>query len=69
MRTERDERARQRRMLSVVFVLSLVHQLHARSQVLRLIPGMPEHAPGAGGEQGGDENEKDEPGADQAPKG
>jgi hypothetical protein len=56
-------------MFGVIFVLALVDQLHACGQVLRLIPGMPEHAPGAGGEQGGDKDEEYESGTNQAPKG
>ncbi len=66
---ERNQGARQRRMLGVEFVLAPVQQLHAGGQVLGFVPGMTKHPPRTGGEQTGNDNEKDESGADQAPNG
>ena len=66
---KRDQGARQRRMLGVEFVFALIHQLHAGGQVLGFIPGMTKHPPRTGSEQAGNNNEKDESGADQAPNG
>lgn len=68
-RSESDQLARQRRMLSVEFVLAPVQELHARGQVLGFVPGMAEYPPRTGGEQTGKEDEEYESGADQAPNG
>ena len=69
VRRECQQDARKRRMLGVKLVLASVEQLHAGGQVLGFVPGVTEHPPGAGGEQTGDQNEKNETCADQAPNG
>ena len=58
IRADREEHARERRMLGVVLVLAAIQELDTGREMFRLVPGVGVDAPAAGCEYAGEENDE-----------